>query len=241
MQPVEDSPDPEARSRGGRRERAIVMTFITRALCSLVLVGSTLLLLRIDPVARELVVYLTWQHEDTSRTMAVNFLHLGRTLDDPVVRYAADTRPADAAGASDRVAAWPSTLSGMPCKVFHADLTGLLPATSYRFTIEDAGGYHSEERRFRTLPDDDRPLRIVVGGDMGTGWAETRLVRRAAGCHPDAALIGGDIAYADADPSKIGHWLVWLSAWSREGVDGTRCIPLILAIANHDVDDEKGP
>ncbi len=54
-------------------------------------------------------------------------------------------------------------------------------------------------------------------------------------------LIGGDLAYANGSLGNLWMWDEWLRMWQRNMVtsDGVM-IPMVLAIGNHEVNDEEG-
>lgn len=182
-----------------------------------------------DPPA----VYLTWQHDPTT-TMTVQW-HSVEVRED-VVQY-------------QRVSEqhWRAVIGShhpMPFSdrtVHAAELKGLEPGTDYRFRF----GEDSVTFTFRTMPRDPRnPIRFVVGGDtMGSfdmidEWFEDTC-RLAAKQDPLFAVIGGDIAYANASPKLVKRWYRWLAGWKKHMVtsDG-RLIPLLVTIGNHEVEGQ---
>jgi hypothetical protein len=116
------------------------------------------------------------------------------------------------------------------------ELTQLDPGQTYYFITGNRENGFSEERKFRTLPNDGSPIRFVTGGDMGIGDRPNRLLRQAAAQEPDFAMIGGDLAYANGQLRNVGIWDTWLKAWSEYMVtpDGFS-VPLALGIGNHEV------
>ena len=79
-----------------------------------------------------------------------------------------------------------------------------------------------------------RPVRFVVGGDVGTSGKAVLVSRQAADVDPLFAVLGGDLAYDG------GHDLVafvnFVKLWRRHMVaEGRRMIPLLAAIGNHEV------
>jgi hypothetical protein len=184
-----------------------------------------------DPPA----VYLTWQRDPTT-TMTIQW-HSNGGRDDGAQYQRLDER------------VW-HTASGSHHPMPHSDrivhvveLTGLKPATDYRFRF----GENSVEFKFRTMPSDmSKPIRFVVGGDtmdsfdmFGEWYEETsRLVAKQ---DPMFVVIGGDIAYANGEPGLVGRWYNWLATWKKLMVtsDG-RLIPLVVAIGNHEVRGQFG-
>lgn len=127
-----------------------------------------------------------------------------------------------------------------------AELTGLIPDATYEFRI----GEHGRRLLFRTMPHTAlRPIRIAVGGDVRhrQEWMD-RTNRVAASYSPDFVLFGGDLAYVDGDPRKIGRWYEWFeSTMTTLVAPSGRMIPVLAAIGNHEVwhnrfaDSERDP
>ena len=119
-----------------------------------------------------------------------------------------------------------------------SELTGLQPDQRYEFRFNEEPPVY----QFRTMPDQlTRPIRFVAGGDllhrvhwmrntaasvMSTDWADDL----------DFAVIGGDLAYTDGDPLRVGRWFDYFQIWAEEMVTSdNRAIPHIAAIGNHEV------
>ena len=120
-------------------------------------------------------------------------------------------------------------------------LTRLAPGTTYWFVAGDPTSGFSEERSFRTLPDDGSPVSFVAGGDMSTGWLPRLTSWQAARTDPSFALLGGDLAYCRGGPEGEARWQQWFADWeaSMRTPDG-RLIPLVAAIGNHDRKHGRG-
>lgn len=193
--------------------------------------------------ALPLYTYLTWQG-DTSTTMTVNYqttssTAISRVHYDTVPRHGV---PEDYAMQVDGSA---HTIPGLdaytPRFVHTVELTGLTPDTEYCFIAGDPTDGFTWERKFRTLPDGNAPIRFVTGGDMGTSLEVEQLNSQAAAVEPQFALIGGDVAYANGDVSSYAAWDTWLDAYVRTMVTPAGyTIPLIFAIGNHEVDGAYG-
>lgn len=77
--------------------------------------------------------------------------------------------------------------------------------------------------------------RFVNGGDMGVSDATTKLSRIAASLNPHFAIIGGDIAYANAMETCYRRWDEWFDAWEQNMVTTEgNYVPMITAIGNHE-------
>ncbi|MEX2577787.1 MAG: metallophosphoesterase [Verrucomicrobiales bacterium] len=116
--------------------------------------------------------------------------------------------------------------------VFEAKVDGLVPDTEYEYVLM-AEGREVKKGWFRTAPAVlTRPLKFVVGGDMGTSTAVPVCIL-AGNEDPLFALIGGDLAYANGTDAH--RWYDWLDNWTEFIVgDGGRDIPIIAAIGNHE-------
>ncbi len=180
-------------------------------------------------------LYLTWESQDTARTQTIVF----QTLNE-----ASDPRVELSLGAAGKTKILPSKtikLPGLTRHVHKVTLSGLTPNTTYTFRAGDTRYGMSAWRKFRTLPADGSPLKIVTGGDMYRHPETVQLLVAGAKQEPDVALIGGDIAYADGRLSRIRFWDDWLDNWAThlERQDG-RLVPMILAIGNHEVNGAFG-
>jgi phosphodiesterase/alkaline phosphatase D-like protein len=182
-------------------------------------------------------VYLTWQ-SDPATTMTVNFQTEKLTSPAPSGNVLYDTR--SGVGRSYRLSATGSAaeLELLPTTRFvHTiELSGLKPATTYYFVAGDSTAGYSAERRFVTAPDDDTPIRFVVGGDMAVSERASRLEMEAAKTEPLFCVLGGDLAYANGDPLLWEIWDRWLDSWQQHMVTPQgHTIPIVAAIGNHEV------
>ncbi len=184
-------------------------------------------------------VYLNWRSEDTFTTIQVNY-HTKGTFTESAVLYDTESRDGNPANyklkATGRVVKWPGTDRA----VHHVELTNLAPGKPYYFITGDAQSGYTPERKFKTLDPADASLRIVNGGDMGTGTTYENMTALAATYDPDVALLGGDIAYENGDPKETALWDKWLSVWTSKMVTSTGfTVPMILAIGNHETNLKK--
>lgn len=118
----------------------------------------------------------------------------------------------------------------------HAPLVDLEPATKYFFVVESDGKL-SPELHFVTAHDDDRPFKLLYGGDSRTGRTDRQNVnRRISRLHeedPDiAALVhGGDyIEHANS----WGQWSDWLEDHELTFSSDGRVLPIVPAKGNHE-------
>jgi hypothetical protein len=203
------------------------------------------LLLAISPIAADAkaphAVYLTWQG-DTSTTITVNF-HTAYPTTESEVRFDVEPRgnnPASYTGRANGSSHRIQRLKSGPV-VHWVELTGLEPGRTYYFIAGDPYTGFSEERKFRTIPNDGSALRFVAGGDMGTGEDMRRLNRLAALLDPHFALIGGDIAYANGRLHNAEKWEDWIAFWCEDMVTPSGyTVPVTLAIGNHEVRSKYG-
>ncbi|NLX21751.1 MAG: metallophosphoesterase family protein [Phycisphaerae bacterium] len=207
-----------------------------------------------DPPA----VYLTWQRDPTT-TMTVHW-HTIHDLPAPdAAQTQAASEPEDQPSPTDIPPDWEvpasvvlhrplaeaagewKTTAGKSHRlpysnrmVHTVELTGLTPATDYRFRFNE----NSAEFRFRTMPEDvAQPIRFAVGGDTMHRPEDFEAVnRQAARMSPEFVVFGGDLAYADAKPDQLGRWYTWFEVYKRSMVtpDG-RLIPMLVTIGNHEV------
>jgi len=92
----------------------------------------------------------------------------------------------------------------------------------------------------RVLPSN---FRFVTGGDMMHSRKKLDAMnQRAAQLNPWFALLGGDLAYADANKNNVAKWDDWLESWMLNSVrKSDDClIPMVVAIGNHEVSGGTG-
>ena len=117
----------------------------------------------------------------------------------------------------------------------HARLTDLRPDTAYSVVLESDGD-RSRELSFRTAPDEDKPLKIIFGGDSRSDQKSRRqmneLIARLVG--EDEAILalahGGDYI---ASGRKLSQWSEWMSDHELTISNG-RLLPIIPTRGNHD-------
>lgn len=185
--------------------------------------------------------YLTWMNEDTATTMAIHY-QTDRKF--KKAQAFVDTRSHGGSVEkfkkhAERVHGTSRFLKKVKRFTHTIQLTGLTPNTTYYFIVGDRRSGFSKEFKFKTLPDDDTPIRFINGGDMGTSRLTAKLGQKAAAQNPDVALIGGDIAYVNGELDDYKDWDKWLFAWEKIMVDQAKhLVPMILAIGNHETNTD---
>ncbi len=121
----------------------------------------------------------------------------------------------------------------------HADVTGLLPSTTYYFVVVSDGKV-SPEYHFVTAPVDDRPFRLLYGGDSRRpGEADRRtmneLIARMVEEDPGIIAIahGGD--YIQSEDSWE-EWDSWMADHELTFTSDGRILPVIPTRGNHEGD-----
>jgi len=129
-----------------------------------------------------------------------------------------------------------------PLYYHHALMEGLEPATTYYF-VASTDGQVSKEFHFVTAPDDDRPIKVLFGGDSRIGGRDpylhkdrrniNRLMAKFAQEHADiiAFMHGGDF-YQRAE---LRYMRPWLTDHELCITEDNRIIPIIPARGNHDM------
>ncbi|MCC5844343.1 MAG: metallophosphoesterase family protein [Verrucomicrobia bacterium] len=137
--------------------------------------------------------------------------------------------------------------AGMHAWSHNVFLNDLKPATFYYLTVVSDGAA-SEEFHFKTAPDDERDIRILMVGDSRTprrGRIDRENERRQVNAlmaglletHPDivAMLHGGDYT----NHARWGEFYWWLKDHSETSTTSeNRLLPVIPARGNHDVNPE---
>ncbi len=181
-------------------------------------------------------VYLTWQGEDTSHQIVVNFHTQGKKGGASKVYYDEASKNGDLKQYTFKAEGGFKEITGLVDRHFHeVQLNNLSPGKEYYFIVGDDVNGFSEERKFKTLPLDG-PLRIAQGGDIGISESSIKMSRQVASYSPDVIVLGGDLVYAVGTVANIGKWDEWFSMLEKNLItpDG-RTIPLIVAVGNHDV------
>lgn len=126
--------------------------------------------------------------------------------------------------------------------IHRVDLGGLVPNTYYQFRIGECAKIHL----FRTLPCEinEKSLKVAIGGDAYRFLSAFRKTnRQIAKNDPDFIIVGGDIAYTEANKApfkgrewEMKRWMTFFSEWKSAmiGKDG-RIIPIVPVVGNHDV------
>lgn len=171
------------------------------------------------------------------RTVTVN-IHGFKTPEELTIYY--DCKPH-----FSKISAYPEKIRGKGAvmrqlpngrRIYHIELTGLTPGETYYFTIGDRNRSLGNEMHFRTIPDDDRPLLFVEGGDWENTPAAEAVAIKAASLAPYAALLGGDYPSSVYSPRDFDKWDHWLDVYNRTMItpEGLM-IPMVMAIGNHEV------
>lgn len=197
---------------------------------SIFLIAFVSLLLAQAMQAQPRHLYLTWSREDTAHTQTIVFQTLDKATE-PRVELSVGSKKT-----SHTFPAKTVVMGRIGRRIHWITLGGLKAGKVYRFRAGDDRYGMSPWRTFKTLPEDDSPIRIVSGGDMYRHPETVELLDVAATQTPDVALVGGDIAYAEGAASRLDFWDDWLDNWSGhlKGPNG-RIVPMILAIGNHEV------
>jgi hypothetical protein len=179
-----------------------------------------------DAAFQPATLFLTWQRDPTT-TMTVQWVGaLGET---------ADTRISFAPLLDTSWKTELTTIKPYPqsdLKVFRAELTNLLPGTTYQFRI----GKQSPTYRFQTMPAKATDtIHFISGGDCGVNVHAIANNIQAARQDPMFAVVGGDLGYDNGRSIEIS--LAFLRNYSKHmiGRDG-RLIPMVTCIGNHEVD-----
>ncbi len=137
---------------------------------------------------------------------------------------------------------------GVPEGYFHhAELHGLKANTTYYFILESDGN-HSDEYHFITAPDDDRPVKLIAGGDSRLGTEKPRYAGRTP--HRDRQEINKMIArQIEKDPEILAlvhgadfcttadwrHLYWWFEDFAYTYTSNGRILPILVSMGNHDL------
>jgi len=201
--------------------------FITLLLFFIFINGSKKVDIPFDPDA----IFLTWQY-DPSTSMTIDWHVIARENTHPAVIQFRKS-------GADNWRELPANSSQFPFSdrvINRVELRGLESATFYEFRF----GENSEIYQFRTLPSDlsEQTVRFVTGGD--TSDRIHTMTARAMDYDPDFILWGGDLAYANGDPERIGMWYGWFDGIKENLIDENgRVVPVVVTIGNHELFGER--
>jgi hypothetical protein len=117
----------------------------------------------------------------------------------------------------------------------HVVLKGLKPETVYYLAVKTAGGL-SREYNFKTAPKDDKPFKLIYGGDSRSRIDVARQINeqlREMVKKDDsiiALLHGGDYA---GRPQR-DQWKDWLEAYALTTAEDGKLLPIIPVVGNHE-------
>lgn len=179
-------------------------------------------------------LYLTFEEENTSRSITVNFHSYGSNKDS-LVYFGKKSAKGISSQYDFKVEGRTSRLKKVDKTFHHVKLDGLTPNTTYYFIAGSEKLGFTKEYKFKTLPEDDSPIRIVSGGDMGTSSLIGDVSESAVSVRPDVILIGGDISYANAKIENHETWDKWFYQMRRVIMTSDDyIIPMIVAVGNHE-------
>ena len=184
------------------------------------------------------ILFLTWDNEDTSHTMTINYLS---SIPSQTATVYYDLTPHNGDFEKYRYKAEGEirTYPGVEFNVHSVHLGGLNPKQNYYFIAGDESTGFSNEKKFRTIPEAGL-LNFISGGDASVSKSFEDICKIAAHSNPYFAIIGGDIAYADGKITSQALWIKLLKIWddimvTTEGYT----IPLIAAIGNHEINNSN--
>ncbi|MBX7254928.1 MAG: fibronectin type III domain-containing protein [Candidatus Hydrogenedentes bacterium] len=201
----------------------------------------SLLVLVVSAQAKPIYLYLTYPG-DPSTSITVNY-QTERPIKDSTVRYDTKSRK-HLRGYSYQAEGTTLQVPGLPVErtIHTVTLRGLKPDTNYYFTAGSVQDGFTEERWFRTVPAGDEPIRFITGGDMDSTPLTQALLKQAAKKDPLFLVVGGDIAYANADVQNYKQWDRWFDNWEKLMITPNgRTIPVVTAIGNHETNKSDSP
>lgn len=183
-------------------------------------------------------IYLTWDNEDTATTMVVKILTLEKPKN-PRLIYGTAVQTMSRGG-SEVAETESRAIATTPIHITSFSLKNLSPDTVYFFNYKDETHQLPKENSFRTLPNTNKPVEFLQGGDLSASNDVERVAQQAVTNDTMAYVIGGDIAYENGVLSSYNLYLKWFTIMNRamKAPDG-RLIPLILAVGNHEVNGKQ--
>jgi hypothetical protein len=174
-------------------------------------------------------VYLTWQQEQTWNNITVN--HVSKTREKVAIHLYEE----QSQKVLPVVKVKAERLAGELGYLHRFEIMNLKPSTAYTFKFDYDGSLSDKVKKFKTLPKTG-DVKFLQGGDLGTSEMLTAVPKKALAKRPDVILFGGDLAYANGDPSKSKYWKKWLIGLNQLiKTKDNYLIPVIAAIGNHEV------
>lgn len=180
-------------------------------------------------------VYLTFEKEDTARSVTINFMTSGHTQT-AFAYVGPDSSPGDQPrNYALKVRSRTEFIKGVDKTYHHALIDNLEPNTTYYFRVGDEKMGYSKEFKLRTLPAGREEIRLMVGGDMSGNTTIIDTAQAARKAEPHVILVGGDIAYANGKVENEDKWMKWFKKMESIMITPQGyLVPLILAIGNHE-------
>ncbi len=133
-----------------------------------------------------------------------------------------------------------------PAWYFHAELNGLQPSTTYYLRVE-ADGLLGPERHFVTAPADERPFKLLSGGDSRLGGEKPRYAGRTPHVdrqamnrvmtglleqHPELLALAHGADWCTTADWRHLYW--WFEDNDALVTSAGRILPFIASRGNHD-------
>ncbi|MCB0392630.1 MAG: fibronectin type III domain-containing protein, partial [Bdellovibrionales bacterium] len=180
-------------------------------------------------------VYLTFENEDTSTSVTINFMTDKKSANS-YAYYATESAEGEPDAYNYKIPSRVGEINNINRSYHHVQLRSLTPNSTYYFVVGDEKIGFSQEYKFRTLPNDHTPIKILTGGDMSTGDKVNKVPEYAMTKEPHVILIGGDIAYANGKTKELKRWDQWFDNMMKVMISPDGFLtPLIVAIGNHEV------
>jgi 3',5'-cyclic AMP phosphodiesterase CpdA len=201
----------------------------------------TLSVLSLSTARSEILNYfVTWERNDTARTISVRIITDKPAPEKAEVFYDWEPRQGVAANYRFRAEGRQFQIAGLNHVYVHKiEIFNLTPGRRFYFVAGSPENGFTPESSFHSLPLDPSSLRFVTGGDMGADDRARALSHEAGKRNPDFVVIGGDLAYGNGKLSSWDTWREYLTILQEELVktDGSM-IPIVAAIGNHEVNND---
>lgn len=115
--------------------------------------------------------------------------------------------------------------------LYSLSLNNLHPNTNYTFEIFEKDTPITPLRTFKTLPNDDSSIEVLIAGDFEPTAAAYLLGKMAAKQNPDLIIFGGDYPRI----SLLKSWERWIKIVSETFRIENRIIPMALTLGNHEI------
>jgi hypothetical protein len=186
-------------------------------------------------------LHLNWNSDEVSTTMVVTWKTTTSEAGNTVL-YDTESKGGNPALYTHSAEGVAHTIEELEGYIHDVKLQGLSPGTTYYFICGGETGGYSDERKFRTVPENPEHIRFVVGGDWRKGsidfpWGRNEISRLMVTHDPYFVINIGDFV---EKAFSVSEWDDCCDHIQEAWIDTQGyTIPIIPIIGNHEVGTEN--